>query len=462
MSAIIDAIQWDEHLIDKYNVQGPRYTSYPTAVQFHDIDLAAVNEHYHRQMSLQSPLSLYVHIPFCRHLCYYCGCNKIAARSTARGDDYLALLEREMALTARDFGGRPISQLHLGGGTPTFLTEVQMIQLLDWLAIYFNWNPDLCPGEYSIELDPRETSSDMLILLRQRGFNRLSVGVQDFNHQTQVAIHRVQPRSVVEPLIKQARALNFESISFDLIYGLPYQSVSSFDRTLDDVLDLAPDRISLYNYAHLPERFPAQRRITSDSLPGPDEKLRIMRHTIFRLQAAGYVYIGMDHFARHDDSLVTALNHGSLQRNFQGYSTQAETDMLALGVSGISQIQHAFLQNHTRLDDYQTALKHDRLAVCRGYFLTDDDRMRRDIINTLACQGMVDLSTIAVNYQRDARHDFVSEWAQLAELEQDGLVQLNNTTIRVTAMGRLLLRPILMVFDAYLNASNKKRFSRVM
>jgi oxygen-independent coproporphyrinogen-3 oxidase len=367
-----------------------------------------------------------------------------------------------MALTAHDFGQRPVTQLHLGGGTPTFLTVPQMMRLLDRLSIYFDWDPARPGGEFSIELDPRETSSDMLELLRQRGFNRLSFGIQDFNHQTQVAIHRVQPKSVVEPLVRQARSLTFDSISFDLIYGLPYQSVASFDQTLNDVLDLAPDRISLYNYAHLPDRFPAQRRIASDSLPGPEEKLSIMKHAINKLQDAGYVYIGMDHFARIGDTLAEALEKGSLQRNFQGYSTQAEADMLALGVSGISQIQGAFIQNYSQLEPYQNALKDGQLPVQRGYFLTRDDQLRRDIINQLACHGELDLKQVASRHGFDSHRDFAAEWHHLAELEQDGLVHIINHHITVTALGRLLLRPILMVFDAYLTDDNRQRFSRVM
>ncbi|WP_037337217.1 oxygen-independent coproporphyrinogen III oxidase [Saccharospirillum impatiens] len=456
------SIQWDADLIEKYNVQGPRYTSYPTAAQFHDISAAVASEHYHRQAASEAPLSLYVHIPFCRHLCYYCGCNKVAAKSRSRGDEYLAWLEREMALMSHNFGQRPITQLHLGGGTPTFLTVDQMRQLLDRLSIYFDWNPAHFPGEYSIELDPRETSADMLELLHQRGFNRLSFGIQDFNHQTQVAIHRIQPKSVVEPLVQQARHLAFESISFDLIYGLPYQTVNRFDATLDEVLELAPDRISLYNYAHLPDRFVAQRRISSDSLPAADEKLRILQHCIITLQKAGYVYIGMDHFAKRDDRLVSALADGSLQRNFQGYSTQAETDMLALGVSGISQVQGAFIQNHSQLDPFYAALKQGTLPVQRGYFLTRDDQMRRDIINQLACQGQIDLGAVAKRFGLDANQDFKREWQQLLELEQDGLVRLKQHHITVTALGRLLLRPILMVFDAYLSTDNRQRYSRVM
>lgn len=456
------SIQWDARLIEKYNVQGPRYTSYPTAAQFHDLPASKVNDHFQLQATSAEPLSLYIHIPFCRHLCYYCGCNKVAAKSKTRGDEYLTWLEREMAMMAHHFGQRPITQLHLGGGTPTFLTVDQMRQLLDRLSIYFDWNPVTRPGEYSIELDPRETSADMLELLRQRGFNRLSFGIQDFNHQTQVAIHRVQPKSVVEPLVHQARQLAFESISFDLIYGLPYQTVNRVDDTLDEVLDLAPDRISLYNYAHLPDRFTAQRRISSDTLPGADEKLRILQHCIVKLQAAGYVYIGMDHFARRDDSLATALANGTLQRNFQGYSTQAETDMLALGVSGISQVQGAFIQNHSQLDNYYAALKQDQLPVHRGYLLTPDDRMRRDIINQLACQGELDLSEVAARHNLDIDQDFSREWRQLHDLERDGLVKLDAHRITVTALGRLLLRPILMVFDAYLSADNRQRFSRVM
>jgi len=458
----VDDIRWNDRLIRKYDIQGPRYTSYPTAVQFHDIDREDVERHYADLGSHQDPLSLYIHIPFCRHLCYYCACTKVLAKNRDRADDYLARLGTEMALSARHFGTRPITQLHLGGGTPTFLTTNQMTRMLDWLEVYFNWDPTLPEGEYSIELDPRETSADMLSLLRHRGFNRVSFGIQDFNEATQIAVHRVQPRELVEPLVRQAQELGFDSVNFDLIYGLPYQTLTTLEDTLDTVLYLGPDRISFYNYAHLPDRFPSQKRIATHALPGPEDKLDLMRYGIERLQQAGYRYIGMDHFARTDDTLSQALAEGTLQRNFQGYSTQAETDMLALGMSGISQIGGAFLQNTADLDTYESQLDNGQLATHRGFWLSDDDTLRRDAISRLACQGRLDLNDLGQRHDVDGPVYFASEWDRMRELKADGLVTLENHTINVTATGRLLLRPILMAFDAYLGDVPTSRFSKVL
>lgn len=459
----VDEIRWDDRLIRKYDIQGPRYTSYPTAVQFHDIDPDDVDRHYSEQATASTdPLSLYVHIPFCRHLCYYCACTKVLAKNRDRADDYLARLGTEMALSARHFGNRPVTQLHLGGGTPTFLTPNQMTRLLDWLEIYFQWDPREQTGEYSIELDPRETSTDMLSLLRHRGFNRVSFGIQDFNEATQAAIHRLQPRDQVEPLVDQARELGFESVNFDLIYGLPYQTLSTLEDTLDAVLELGPDRISFYNYAHLPDRFPSQKRIATHTLPDAEDKLALMRYGIERLQGAGYRYIGMDHFARVDDTLSQALANGTLQRNFQGYSTQAETDMLALGMSGISQVGGAFLQNHADLDTYEARLDSGQLAIRRGFWLSDDDTLRRDAINRLACQGHLDLAALGQQHNVDGPRYFAPEWDRMQDLQADGLVDLKDNVIQVTATGRLLLRPILMAFDAYLDHQPTSRFSKVL
>lgn len=458
----VDDIRWDDRLIRKYDIQGPRYTSYPTAVQFHDIDREDVEHHYSGLAGCREPLSLYIHIPFCRHLCYYCACTKVLAKNRDRADDYLTRLGTEMALLARHFGSRPVTQLHFGGGTPTFLTTNQMTRLLDWLEIYFQWDPNDPRGEYSIELDPRETSADMLALLRHRGFNRVSFGIQDFNEATQIAVHRVQPRDLVEPLVRQARNLGFDSVNFDLIYGLPYQTLTTLEATLDTVLELGPDRISFYNYAHLPERFPSQKRIAAHALPGPEDKLDLMRYGIERLQQAGFRYIGMDHFARADDTLSQALANGTLQRNFQGYSTQAETDMLALGMSGISQIGGAFLQNHADLDLYEQHLDNGQLAVRRGFWLSGDDTLRRDAIGRLACQGRLDLDDLGRRHGIDGPSYFSGEWEHMQAFEADGLVTLDGHTINVTATGRLLLRPILMAFDAYLGDVPTSRFSKVL
>ncbi len=458
----VDDIRWDDRLIRKYNIQGPRYTSYPTAVQFHDIAAGEADQHYAGLNAPDSPLSLYIHIPFCRHLCHYCACTKVLSKNRERADEYLAKMSTEMALTARHFGTRPITQLHLGGGTPTFLTTNQMTRLLDWLEIYFNWDPKMPEGEFSIELDPRETSPDMLTLLRHRGFNRVSFGIQDFNEATQIAVHRVQPMELVEPLIRQAQDLGFDSLNFDLIYGLPYQTLTTLEDTLDKVLHLGPDRISFYNYAHLPDLFPSQKRIATHALPGPEDKLDLMRYGIERLQLAGYRYIGMDHFARTDDSLSQALANGTLQRNFQGYSTHAETDMLALGMSGISQVGNAFLQNHADLEQYENQMEAGQLAVRRGFWLNDDDRIRRDAISRLACQGHLNLDELGKRHSIAAREYFADEWAQMSDFETDGLVTLGDGTIEVTATGRLLLRPILMAFDAYLGETSSSRFSKVL
>lgn len=454
-------VVWDDALIRKYNIKGPRYTSYPTAVQFHDIS-AMEAEHHLMQQPAEGPLSLYIHIPFCRHLCYYCGCNKIASKSVQQADDYVDRLALEMANSARFFGQRTITQLHLGGGTPTFLSVTQMERLLDLVRQHYQWHPDTTAGEFSIELDPRETSPEMLKLLRERGFNRLSFGIQDFNEATQIAIHRVQPLSLVQPLVDQSRALAFESLNFDLIYGLPHQTPATFAETLDQVIELSPDRISLYNYAHLPERFPAQKRLGIIGLPTPETKLQLMQLAIARLQQAGYRYIGMDHFARADDSLCRALDEGTLQRNFQGYATQAETDMLALGVSGISQIGGAILQNHTDLEHYQNRIDNGQFAIRRGFWLSEDDSIRRAAINALACQGQLNFADFDRHNNVNSRQYFSTSLNHLKQLQADGLVQVNSQSVTVTELGRLLLRPILMAFDAYLNESNQNAFSKVL
>lgn len=455
-------VPWDDALIQKYDINAPRYTSYPTAVQFQPLQPIEIAQHLDAQRVKTTPLSLYVHIPFCQHICFYCACNKIATKDRARADQYLDMVEREMVLQARNFGHRPITQLHLGGGTPTFLSVSQMSRLLDMLSIYFEWNPKHHPGEFSIELDPRETSDDMLQLLRSRGFNRVSFGVQDFDPQTQIAINRVQSFELVEQKVERARALGFESINFDLISGLPHQSANSFAQTWDQTLKLDPDRISLYNYAHLPERFKPQRRIDSATVPIADEKLRIIRDSIERLQNSGYLYIGMDHFAKPSDELARALETGSLQRNFQGYSTLAETDMLALGVSSISQIDGVYMQNHHEIEPYENLLDQTQLAVKRGIFLSEDDKIRQWAIGQLACQGQLTIRDIENRFGINARDYFRSEWQQLENLAEDKLVDVTPDGVQVLPLGRLLLRPILLTFDAYFNESHQQRFSKVL
>ncbi|EAR07309.1 oxygen-independent coproporphyrinogen III oxidase [Reinekea blandensis] len=455
-------VPWNDVLIRKYDITAPRYTSYPTAVQFQPLQPVEVQAHLDNQRDKTTPLSLYVHIPFCQHICFYCACNKIATKDKTRADAYLDTLEREMALHARNFGHRKVTQLHLGGGTPTFLTLPQMSRMLDMLSIYFDWDPAQHDGEYSIELDPRETTDDMLRLLRTRGFNRVSFGVQDFDPQTQIAINRVQPFELVKDKVDLARELGFSSVNFDLICGLPHQNTRSFSQTWDQTLTLEPDRISLYNYAHLPERFKPQRRIDSSIVPQAEEKLEIIRDSIQRLQQSGYLYVGMDHFAKPGDELATALEEGTLQRNFQGYSTMSETDMLALGVSGISQIDGLYMQNHHELEPYEDLINQSQLAVKRGVFLNDDDRIRQWVIGQLACQGQLSFDALVQRFDIDAQQYFASELHRIDELAVDGLVSVSETGIQVEPLGRLLLRPILLTFDAYFNAEVAQRYSKVL
>lgn len=455
-------VPWDEELIRKYDINAPRYTSYPTAVQFTTLQPIEVAGHLSQQITNDSPLSLYIHIPFCEHICFYCACNKIATKDRERPDKYLDMLEREMAIQAHNFGHRPITQLHLGGGTPTFLTIAQMTRMLDLISIYFEWNPEVHPGEFSIELDPRETSDDILVLLRNRGFNRVSFGVQDFNHDTQVAINRVQSFELVEEKVNKVRELGYTSINFDLICGLPKQTSASFIESWKKTLQLSPDRISLYNYAHLPERFKPQRRIDPKTVPIADEKLTILRDSIELLQNEGYIYIGMDHFAKPTDELSKALEAGTLQRNFQGYSTHAETDMLALGVSGISQINGAYLQNHHEVDPYEALIEQKQLAIKRGIFLNDDDKIRQWVIGQLACQGRMSLADVSEKFNINAVEYFDVEWQRMVELSHDDLVAIEDDVVTVRPLGRLLLRPILLAFDAYFNEQTAQRFSKVL
>lgn len=456
---------WDQDLILKYNVTGPRYTSYPTAVQFEDCNaedfLQHVSEH-EKSTKRTNPMSIYVHVPFCQHVCFYCGCNKIATKDVTRADQYLDAVEQEVKTLSKYFKGRPVNQLHWGGGTPTFLNGEQTKRLVKILRQNFDMLADDL-GEYSIEIDPRVTTKERLELLRELGFNRISLGVQDFNEPTQIAINRQQSFELVENAVKAARENGFFSISFDLIYGLPFQSVESFNRTLDRVIELNPERIAVYNYAHLPERFKPQRRINEAELPAPSEKLDILGGCIKKLQDAGYVYIGMDHFAKPDDALVQAQKEGSLQRNFQGYSTHGDTDLLGIGVSSISYIGNAFLQNYRELDKYEEAAGSGNPATFKGYSLNEDDLIRQYVIKNLSCNGGVQFDQLDGQFDIDSRAYFSHELAQLASLEEDGLVKVTDDRIEVTMQGRLLLRPICMVFDAYLaRDAHKASYSKVV
>jgi len=455
---------FDPQLIRRFDVNGPRYTSYPTADRFVEAFNADALESWLGRRTvggLGRPLSLYFHIPFCNTICYYCACNKIITKDHGRSAKYLNYLEKEVAMQAAALnGGREVVQLHLGGGTPTFLSHDEMRRLMAIVREHFTLMPK---GEYSIEVDPRKVDFETVALLAELGFNRMSIGVQDFNIDVQRAVNRVQSFEETKLVLDSARQTGFESISMDLIYGLPKQNVISFNRTLEQVLELSPDRISLYSYAHLPTLFKPQRRIDSADMPTADTKLQILQLAIRRLTEAGYVYIGMDHFAKPDDELTIAQRQGRLHRNFQGYSTYAECDLLAFGVSAISKVGPSYAQNVKTLDEYYDVLDQDRLPVLRGIELTPDDILRRSIIQALMCHFELSMPSIEIAHMIDFRQYFAEEMADLEEMAKAGLVKIDDKWITVLAPGRLLVRGIAMVFDKYLRADReRKRYSKVI
>nr|WP_162583806.1 oxygen-independent coproporphyrinogen III oxidase [Variovorax sp. PBS-H4] len=454
-----------QELLRRFDLQGPRYTSYPTADRFVE---AFGPEDYVRALRQRCelgahgrPLSLYVHIPFCASLCYYCACNKIVTRHQSRGREYLDYLAKEIALQAAQLGrGAAVSQLHLGGGTPTFLHDAGLRELLSVLGDAFTLAPE---REQSIEIDPRTVDGHRLANLADMGFDRLSFGVQDFDPEVQKAVHRVQPARQVFDLVASARGLGFGSINIDLIHGLPRQTIQSFDRTLAQVCELRPDRIALYAYAHLPERFKAQRRIAADELPDARTRIEMLSRSIATLSAAGYVYIGMDHFALPDDPLAIAKRQGRLHRNFQGYTTQPDSDLVALGVSGIGAVGATYSQNAKTLEEYYDHLDQDRLPVVRGLAMTRDDVLRRSVIMALMCQGHVDFEAIEQAHLVDFRRYFADELVALAPLAAQELVHVHDHEIEVTPMGWFFVRAIAMVFDRYLQSDrNRARFSRIV
>jgi len=453
-------------MLARFDVSGPRYTSYPTADRFVEAFGPADYSGAARQRRLgmnasKTPISLYVHIPFCASLCYYCACNKIITRHASRGREYLRYLEKETALHVAQLGAHtPVSQLHLGGGTPTFLSDDELTELMRMLRDAFSFAPD---GEYSIEIDPRTVDAGRLAHLARLGFNRLSFGVQDFDPDVQQAVHRIQPAQQVFDLVASARALPFQSINVDLIYGLPRQTSASFDRTLKQICALRPDRIALYAYAHLPERFKPQRRIAASELPYAATKVEMLSRSIAALTAAGYVYIGMDHFALPDDSLAVAKRQGRLHRNFQGYSTQPDCDLVALGVSAIGRIGSTYSQNAKSLEDYYDHLDQGRLPVARGLALSRDDVLRRSVIMAIMCQGYVDFESVGIAHLIDFRDYFASELEALDQMEADGLVRLTERDLTVTDTGWFFVRAVAMVFDRYLQTDRKRaRFSRII
>ncbi len=457
-------IDFDLDLIRRYDQSGPRYTSYPTAVEFTD----AFGEDAYRAACARSnesarPLSLYFHIPFCDTVCFYCACNKIATKDRSLAPPYLERLHREIGLQAALFDrGRTVEQLHWGGGTPTFLSHEQMARLMDETRRGFTLANDAV-GEYSIEIDPREADAATVALLRRIGFNRMSLGVQDFEPRVQASVNRIQSEAETLEVLEAARAEGFRSISVDLIYGLPFQTVETFLRTLGRVAAFAPDRLSVFNYAHLPERFKPQRRINAADLPAPEVKLDILQSSIQFLTDAGYVYIGMDHFARPDDELAQAQQAGTLYRNFQGYSTHADCDLIGLGVTSIGKVDNTYGQNRRALEEYYGDIDAGRLPVFRGIELSRDDQIRRDVITRLICHFELSVPAVERQWGIDFADYFSDSLGRLAPMADDGLLDLDSATIRVLPRGRLLIRNICMAFDAYLAAkTGPVGFSKVI
>lgn len=457
---------FDEELIRRYDQSGPRYTSYPTVVQFHD---QVTEEDYQRwaqhsnEDPIPRPLSLYFHIPFCDTVCFYCACTKVVTKNHGKAVQYLEYLGKELALQAPLFDrDRMVAQLHWGGGTPTFLNNDEIRHLMDMTGRHFSLLTD-DSGEYSIEIDPRSVDREKLQVLRDVGFNRISLGVQDFNPDIQKAVNRIQGEEITRGVLDTAREFGYKSINMDLIYGLPLQTVETFSDTLNRAIDMSPDRIAVYNYAHLPTRFKPQRRINESDLPSSETKLDILQQTIRQLTDAGYIYIGMDHFAKPDDELAIAQQNGTLHRNFQGYSTHVDCDLIAIGMSAIGRVCDNYNQNVRDLDSYYELLDAGRLPLERGIELEPDDLLRREIITQLMCHFMLDIRAVEIKWQLDFRRHFDAECEDLLKMQADGLVGINNDTLHVLPAGRLLVRNICMVFDRYLREKgSRKRFSKVI
>lgn len=450
---------WDQALIEKYNYSGPRYTSYPTALEFNEQftekDFISATNCYPKR-----PLSLYIHIPFCHKLCYFCGCNKLVTRQTHKVTRYLDILDIEITKQAELFKDRIVTQMHWGGGTPTFLTDDEISRLITSIKQHFNFAQD---AELSIEIDPREITPQTIDHLAKLGFNRLSMGIQDFNHEIQNLINREQDENLIRSLITQARKNHFRSISLDLIYGLPKQTVESFTETLNKVIDISPDRLSVFNYAHLPSRFAAQRKIKNHDLPDANQKLKILQTSIEKLTQAGYQFIGMDHFAKPTDELAIAQQQNKLHRNFQGYTTKGDADLLGLGVSAISMLGDSYAQNQKDLKSYQTLVEQKGHGLWKGFTLNQDDKIRRDVIKQLICHFHLDKKPIEQLYHIKFDDYFADDLKLLAPLAQDGLVIINQDSIVVQPKGHLLIRNICMCFDIYMRRLVRQhQFSRVI
>jgi len=461
---VSDRLVIDAELIHKYGGNGPRYTSYPTADRFVEAFDAEAYSQWLRNRNVGGfarPLGLYVHLPFCGTICYYCACNKIVTKDHGRSAKYLKYLKREIRLLAECLGeDRAVSQMHWGGGTPTFLADAELAELMQMLHSEFDF---AAGGEYAIEVDPRTVTPERVELLGRLGFNRISLGVQDFNPEVQRAIHRMQGFEETRAVIEAARVHGFRSVNVDLIYGLPKQTLEGFERTLALVTGCSPDRVALYSYAHLPAQFKPQRRIAEADMPAPETKLRLLTAAIDRLESAGYTYIGMDHFAKPDDDLALAQRQGRLTRNFQGYSSSGDSDILGLGVSAIGTVGPAYAQNFRTLDEYYATLDHGVLPVMRGIELNADDLLRRAVIQALACHFEVSKEAISIAHLVEFDRVFALEMEDLKRMEQESLVTLNDEWISVTPRGRLIVRAVCMVFDRYLRAGRARAsYSKVI
>jgi oxygen-independent coproporphyrinogen-3 oxidase len=449
-------------LVRKYNQPGPRYTSYPPATRFapsfaKEVFLERIRENNETNAG---DLSLYFHLPFCRSLCWYCGCTTIITTQQRKSASYLRLIDAEtQVMRGRLNPDRKVVQLHFGGGTPTFLLPDELRELGWMIRRRFNISAD---AEFGVEIDPRRLTEDHVKALREIGVNRVSIGVQDHNPQVQLAIHRIQPREVTERAIQWARQAGIQMVNIDLIYGLPHQTPESFARTLDEIITLKPDRLAVFSYAHVPWIKPSQKILETESLPGAEMKLQLLKLTIERLTASGFDYIGMDHFAKPDDELTVAQKNKTLQRNFQGYSTRGNTDIYSFGISSISQAADAYWQNYKELDAYAGALGRGEAPIERGYVLTEDDIVRRKTIMRLMCDLELDYAALSAQTGVDASEYFANEIASFDDLEADGLVQRSADGLRITREGRLFIRNVAMRFDAYLPRQAERRFSQTV
>jgi oxygen-independent coproporphyrinogen-3 oxidase len=456
-------LEFSEELVRRFDKSGPRYTSYPTADRFHAGYTAQTYESYLQQRAHSSsnpPLSVYVHLPFCESLCYFCACNKVITQDHSRVTEYLHHLNTEMEMVAGHLGDdRRTTQLHLGGGTPTFFNSDELRQLMAMIRRHFEFTPD---AELGVEIDPRTVRPGTLEMLADIGFNRNSFGVQDFDAAVQQAVNRIQPLEMVENAVTQSRKAGFVSTNADLIYGLPKQTLASFSRTLDSLIALSPDRVALYNYAHLPNRFKAQRLIVADDLPLAEERLQIFLMSTRRLLEAGYVYIGLDHFAKPGDELALARQDGSLHRNFQGYTTRAEADLIGFGVSAIGKVGNSYSQSSHSITAYYQHLAEGRLPVEKGIELSKDDVLRRDVIMTIMCSMPLSFEHFEREYEIDFARYFAPEFAALAPYEDAGLLEVTGNALRILPKGRLFARAIAMVFDRYLSQPSGSTYSKLI